>query len=164
MEQVSWDDCQEFLVGLSQRTGGEFRLPTEAEWEYACRAGTTSALNNGKNLTSAGSRCSNLDEVAWYDKNSGGVLHSVGCKKPNKWGLYDMHGYVWEWCQDWYDDYVNEAETDPQGPSSGLGRIIRGGSWYRFAERCRSAYRGGCPADNRSNFLGFRVVMSASQD
>jgi len=164
VEQVSWDDCQEFLVMLSRKTGQEFRLPTEAEWEYACRAGTSNALNSGKDLTTEDGCCHHLDEVAWYDENSAEVTHPVGGKKPNKWGLYDMHGNVWEWCQDWFGDYSNGTQVDPQGPSSGSGRVLRGGSWSYDAKDCRSAVRDSGPPGSRSYDGGFRIVLSASQD
>ena len=133
-------------------------MPTEAEWEYACRAGTTTALNNRKALTSARGQCRNLDEVAWYDENSV-TTHPVEQKRPNAWSLYDMHGNVWEWCQDWYGEYPSGSATDPTGPSSGSGRVLRGGSWVGYAGCCRSARRGRFPPSFRSFYLGFRVVL-----
>jgi formylglycine-generating enzyme required for sulfatase activity len=152
VENVSWDDIQGFiqrLNGLSQRY--TFRLPTEAEWEYACRAGTT------------GDYAGSLDAMAWYEANSGNRTHPVGQKQPNAWGLYDMHGNVWEWCQDWYDYnyYEQSPGTDPQGPSSGSRRVNRGGSWYLSAAHCRSANRLGHSPGNRLNSLGFRLVRMA---
>ena len=149
VEKVSWDDCQAFIAKLNEKlaargdarpptvgTGGRaspragaFRLPTEAEWEYACRAGTT------------GPYAGDLDAMAWYSANSGLETHPVGQKKANSWGLYDMHGNVWEWCQDWYGGYPAGSVTDPAGPGSGSGRVIRGGSWSSSAGRCRSANR-----------------------
>jgi len=163
VERVSWNDCQEFLQKMSRITGKSFRLPTEAEWEYTCRAGTTSDLNSGKELTNIDS-CPNLDQVAWYVTNSGYKPHPVGKKNPNAWGLYDMHGNVWEWCQDWKGSYASGTQTDPQGPSSGSDRILRGGTWIFYAKNCRSAYRGGLAPGFCTNFIGFRIVMSASQD
>ena len=141
VESVSWNDCQEFC----EKTG--LQLPTEAQWEYACRAGTTDAY------------AGNLDEMAWYRDNSGSKTHPVGTKKPNAWGLYDMHGNVWEWCQDRYGDYPSGSITDPTGSSSGSLRVIRGGSWSYYARDCRSAYRGGSEPGDRGNYLGFRVVQ-----
>ena len=118
VEQVSWDNCQEFIQRLNQKEGtSKYRLPTEAEWEYACRAGTT------------GPYAGDLDSMGWYDGNSGRRTHLVGQKKPNAWGLYDMHGNVWEWCSDWYGEDTSGSITDPEGPSSGPSRVLRGGSW-----------------------------------
>lgn len=185
VEQVSWNDCQEFLKKLSLRKGKKFRLPTEAEWEYACRAGTETALYTGR-LTIKGERNGpELDAVAWYGGNSGVTYsggydssgwgekqynhtkagtHPVGQKKANAWGLYDMIGNVWEWCQDWKGSYSSGTKTNPQGPSSGGGRVLRGGAWYTLAACCRSACRSGPIPDTRSSGDGFRVVLSASQD
>jgi formylglycine-generating enzyme required for sulfatase activity len=159
VETVSWDDCQAFL----KKFGTGARLPTEAEWEYACRAGTTTALNNGKKLTSTEGQCPNLDEVAWYDKNSGGKTHPVGQKQPNAWGLYDMHGNVWEWCADWYGAYPTGAATDPQGSQTGSFRVLRGGSWYYFAYNCRVAYRYFNRPALRNLHYGFRAVLPPGQ-
>ncbi|MBQ9771104.1 MAG: SUMF1/EgtB/PvdO family nonheme iron enzyme [Lentisphaeria bacterium] len=165
VEQVSWDDAKSFCSKLNDLkrnelpAGYRFDLPTEAQWEYACRAGTTTALNNGLNLTSVNSRCSNLEEVAWYDENSDGKTHPVGQKKPNAWGLYDMHGNVYEWCNDWNSNYPSRAVTDPTGPDLGSRRVIHGGSWYSTAQRCRSAFRlSSYPADQYS-YVGFRVAL-----
>ena len=126
------------------------RLPTEAEWEYACRAGTT------------GDYAGNLDEMGWYDQNSGKQTHPVGQKKPNPWGLYDMHGNVWEWCWDWRDAKL-EGGTDPVGPASGSSRVFRGGSWGRFAFRCRAANRYGYYPSGCGNNIGFRAVLPPGQ-
>ena len=164
VECVSWDDAKAFCRKLNDLkrnelpAGYRFDLPTEAQWEYACRAGTTTALNNGRNLTGEYS-CSNLNEVAWYGTNSGGRIRPVGQKKANAWGLYDMHGNVWEWCRDCYGKYTGDV-TDPVGPSSGSGRVLRGGSWNYYALSCRSAYR----FCGRSPYfcigdLGFRVAL-----
>ena len=165
VEQVSWDDAKSFCSKLNDLkrnelpAGYRFDLPTDAQWEYACRAGTTTALNNGLNLTSEIVLCPNLDEVAWYVGNSDVKTHPVGQKKPNTWGLYDMHGNVWEWCNDWYADYPSGAVTDPTGPASGSLRVVRGGSWLCFALRCRSAYRGGRDPMHRDGDVGFRIAL-----
>jgi formylglycine-generating enzyme required for sulfatase activity len=154
VENVSWKDVQEFLRRLNAREGGpKYRLPTEAEWEYAARAGTSTAYSFGDSERQ-------LREYAWYDGNSGNKTHPVGQKKPNEWGLYDMQGNVWEWVQDWYgkDSYTSAAVTDPQGPPSGSHRVIRGGSWYYGAGSCRSAYRGHYGPGYRGGHLGFRLL------
>ena len=152
VERVSWNDVQEFLRKLNQLESGKgYRLPTEAEWEYACRAGTT------------GDRYGDIDAVAWYDKNSGGGTHTVGKKKPNAWGFYDMLGNVWEWCMDWYDDYPSVDVTDPTGPSSGSGRVDRGGGWYNIAQGCRAAFRSGYDPGSRGNYLGFRLARDSAR-
>jgi len=137
VEKVSWDDCQEFIKKLDAREEGrKYRLPTEAEWEYACRAGS-----QGKYCF--GDKESKLKEYAWYSKNSGGKTHPVGKKKSNRFGLYDVHGNVWEWCQDWYDKgyYKSSPEVDPKGPSDGSIRVYRGGGWRYDAGFCSSAVR-----------------------
>ncbi|MDO4575287.1 MAG: formylglycine-generating enzyme family protein [Planctomycetia bacterium] len=158
--RVNWEECQEFCQKLRSQ-GLNVQLPTEAQWEYACRAGTTTSLNNGSNITSEEGSCYNLNEVGWYDKNSDSTTHVVGQKKPNAWGLYDMHGNVWEWCQDWYgsDYYKNSPTNDPTGPASGSYRVYRGGSWFLNAEHCRSAIRGSNTPTNRYDYLGFRPVF-----
>ena len=148
MEEVSWNDCQKFC----RKAGGGCRLPTEAEWEYACRAGSAGMY--------AGSGV--LNEMGWFDDNSDEKTHPVGWKKPNAWGLYDMHGNVWEWCQDWYGgDYPAGAATDPTGPAAGVMHAIRGGSWCSPSESCRSACRLAFLPDIRDNNEGFRVVLPA---
>ena len=130
------------------------RLPTEAEWEKACRAGSTTRYCFGESETQ-------LSDYAWYDDNSARRTHAVGQKKPNAWGLYDMHGNVWEWCSDWYggDYYENSQESDPEGPSSGSFRVGRGGSWYYDARDCRSANRIIGSPGLRYELLGFRVSL-----
>jgi formylglycine-generating enzyme required for sulfatase activity len=155
VEEVSWDDAQEFCRALSERDGREYRLPTEAEWEYACRAGSTSAWCFGDDEEELG-------DYAWYDENSDDRTHPVGRKKPNAWGIHDMHGNVWEWCADWYDDYPDIPATDPLGPEDGSPRVICGGSWSYNAEYCRSALRHGLDPDSRFFDLGFRVAVSST--
>ena len=159
VEMVSWNDAVEFCRKLSdlpaeKSAGHVYRLPTEAEWEYACRAGTTTKYSFGDDA-------SKLEQYAWYDKNSDRRTHPVGEKKPNAWGLYDMHGNVWEWCQDWDGDYPSGSVTDPTGAASGSVRVCRGGSWVSFSVNCRSAYRYWYSPDYRDYFLGFRVLRSS---
>ena len=157
VETVSWNDIQDFIRKLKQQEGGsKYRLPTESEWEYACRAGSTTAYCFG------GSK-GDLGSYVWYDTNSGSRTHPVGQKQPNAWGLYDMHGNVWEWCSDRYGDYASGTVTDPEGPSSGDSRVFRGGSWYDYARNCRSANRDWYSPGERSRSLGFRLVLSPGQ-
>jgi formylglycine-generating enzyme required for sulfatase activity len=154
VERVSWEDAQAFIGHLNTREGHtRYRLPTEAEWEYAACAGSTT-------LYYFGDDSSRLGEYAWYGENAGGQTHPVGTLQPNAWGLYDMHGNVWEWVQDWYSTYTTEAVTDPQGPASGSSRVLRGGSWSDGAWHCRSAYRD-CAPGYRSDNLGFRLLRTA---
>ena len=153
VEQVSWNDCQEFIRKLNAKGQGTFRLPTEAEWEYACRAGSRTRFCFGDSD-------SDLGEYGWYGSNWGGTTHSGGQKRPNAWGLYDIHGNVWEWCQDWYGDYPSGNVTDPRGPGTGTYRVVRGGGWYYAPARCRSALRSGNAPGNRRGRLGFRVVRT----
>ncbi|MEI8376370.1 MAG: formylglycine-generating enzyme family protein, partial [Planctomycetota bacterium] len=153
VEQVSWDDCQQFLVKLNAKVGGQggkFVLPTEAQWEYACRAGSTGKFCFGDDEEQLG-------EYAWYSSNSGSKTHPVGEKKPNAFGLYDMHGNVWEWCQDWYGTYGAEAVDDPSGPTTGSNRVNRGGGWRYNGWHCQSAYRFINVPGYRHGILGFRV-------
>jgi len=167
VEKISWDQAVEFCAKLTEveRAAGrlpanfEYALPTEAQWEYACRAGTTSALNSGKELTAAEGTCPNLDEVAWYEGNSGGKTHPLGRKRANAWGLCDMHGNLWEWCADWLGDYGDEGLTDPAGPPRGEKRVLRGGGWRHQAWTCRSSKRYGCEPDQRLGSFGFRVAL-----
>ena len=151
VESVSWDDVQDFILELNGRESGSgyrYRLPTEAEWEYAARAGTT------------GARHGELDSIAWYDGNSGGTTHRVGQKRANGWGLHDMLGNVWEWTADWYGDYPSGTVTDPRGPSTGSNRVGRGGRWGSIARLVRPAllYRGS--RDRRHDLIGFRLVRT----
>ena len=152
VEQVSWDDCQSFCRKLSQKLGQQVQLPTEAQWEYACRAGTT------------GDYAGTLDEMAWYYDNSGLMTHVVGQKKPNALGLYDMHGNVWEWCSDYYDKefYARSPTSAPENTATSPDRVLRGGCYREFAENCRSAFRYGAGPDNRSRSLGLRVLLVPS--
>ncbi len=158
VEQVSWRDCQEFIKRLSALGEGTYRLPTEAEWEYACRAGSPEAFVNGEIVSLFCDFDPNLDLMGWYCGNSDRHTHPVAQKHPNAWGLYDMHGNVLEWCQDWYGDYPLSTEPDPLGPKSGSGRVIRGGSWFSSAKNCRAAFRFISPPNSRSPLLGFRLV------
>lgn len=155
VEQVSWDDAQEFLRRLNARERGvTYRLPTEAEWEYAARAESTGRWSFGDDA-------SRLGQYAWYGDNAGGRTHPVGQKQPNAWGLYDMHGNVWEWVQDWYGDYTSGTAVDPTGPTSGAYRVYRGGGWLFGARDCRSAHRLiGAPGD-RYVSLGLRLLRVA---
>ena len=160
VENVSWEDAVEFCRRLNElpaerESGRIYRLPTEAEWEYACRAGTVTAYSFGDDEPQLG-------EYAWFRSNSDDMTHVVGQKKPNTWGLYDMHGNVWEWCQDRYDGYPSGAVTDPSGPSSGSLRVNRGGSWRNSAWGCRSSIRDGNVSMLRFNVLGFRLAAVPS--
>jgi formylglycine-generating enzyme required for sulfatase activity len=155
VEMVSWTEATAFCKKLSEKSRHAVRLPTEAEWEYACRAGTATAFSFGDSDGALG-------DYAWYISNSSNTTHPVGQKKPNAWGLYDMHGNVWEWCADWYGDYPKGAVTDPQGAASGTYRVLRGGSWSHGAGDCRAARRyDGYPGTPRRS-CGFRVVVSVS--
>ena len=164
---VSWDDAMDFCAKLTaiEKEAGRlpegygYTLPTEAQWEYACRAGTTTALNSGKNLSDI-YKCSEMDEVGWYGYNSDGMSQRVGQKQPNAWGLYDMHGNVMEWCLDWYTwSYPTSAVVDPMGPETGVRHLIRGGSWDNPATQCRSAYRV-MPLQDKGDLAGFRVALA----
>lgn len=157
VEQVSWEDCQQFIAKLNSREqaasrlppGYAYSLPTQAQWEYACRAGTTGAY--------AGV----LDSMGWYDANSGNRTQPVGQKQANAWGFHDMHGNVWEWCQDWFaDNLPGGSITDPVEPRSGSGRVRRGGGLWHVARLCRSAYREWSSPGIRDNDLGFRLALS----
>jgi formylglycine-generating enzyme required for sulfatase activity len=154
VESVSWDECQTFLKILSAKEGKKYRLPTEAEWEYACRAGSPTKYYFGENYEK-------LDEYGWYGENSDGTTHPVGGKRPNAWGLYDMHGNVDERCQDFFgkDYYKNSPAANPTGPESGESRVDRGGCWRDIPRSCGSASRNSVLPDIRRNYLGFRVVL-----
>jgi formylglycine-generating enzyme required for sulfatase activity len=164
VEQVSWNDAVSYCAKLTGKqkaagrlpVGYEYRLPTEAEWEYGCRAGTTTGFSFGDDE-------SKLGEYAWYRDNSGNTTHSVGEKKPNGWGLYDMHGNVWEWCQDRYGSkHPGGSVTDPQGPATGSQRVKRGAAWHSRAGYCRSGsrYDDGYEAGGQSGSVGFRPVLA----
>ena len=158
VEQVSWVQVQDFIGRLNARSGGgSYRLPTEAEWEYAARAGTTTDTYAG-DITQPEGNDPVVDGIAWYRRNSGFRTHPVGRKAPNGWGLYDMLGNVWEWVGDWYGAYPGGSVTGPSGPSSGSNRVVRGGGWRDFAETYRSATRGRSSPGGRRNSLGFRLV------
>jgi formylglycine-generating enzyme required for sulfatase activity len=154
VEKVSWDDAVAFCDKLSAVEGvakGTYRLPTEAEWEYAARAGAP------------GARYGDVGEVAWYDGNAGGQTHDVGTKKANAWGLHDMLGNVWEWTGDWYGSYADGVQVDPVGPGAGSDRVIRGGSWSFDAQYARAAYRNGGDPSSRYDSLGFRPTRSLTK-
>ncbi len=154
VEKVSWHDVQKFIEKLNKKEGtNKYRLPTEAEWEYACRAGSTTVFYFG-------SFKEELNSFAWNSSNSSEWTHSIRQKKPNAWGLYDMHGNVGEWCSDWYGDYTSDSMTDPVGPEKGNQRVFRGGSWRNIARFCRSAYRYGVDPNYRRPTGGFRVVKN----
>jgi len=150
---VSWQDAEAFCKWLSTRDGRTYRLPIEAEWEYACRAGRTGRYGFDE-------ATEDLENCAWYDGNSRRSAHPVGRKEPNRWGLYDMHGNVAEWCADWWDAgyYAKTPLDDPTGPPSGTFRVLRGGSWYDNATMCRAAYRGRGLPSSRYDLQGFRVA------
>src|SRR3954470_9435607 len=162
VEQVTWDDCQEWLRQLNrvEEAGNrlpqslQYRLPTEAEWEFACRAGTSTRFHFGESD-------GQLGDYAWYSEKSGRQLHPVGEKKANAWGFYDMHGNVWEWCEDWYGGPLpGGSVTDPKGPVFGTNRVFRGGSWGMVASRCRSAFRVWNKPGYRDYTVGFRVALA----
>ena len=154
VDQVSWDSAVEFCKTISRKTGKTVRLPTEAEWEYACRAGGATRYCFGDDADGA-----RLTEYAWYTGNSGSAYHPVGLKKPNDWGLYDVHGNAWQWCADWFGPYEKEAQRDPTGPASGVHRIARGASANDGPLNCRSARRGRRAPDDWIKGLGFRVAV-----
>ena len=153
VESVSWKDCQKFISKLNKKTGRKFRLPTEAEWEYAARGGKKS-----RGYQYSGS--SNISDVAWYAGNSSNKTHPVGTKQANELGLYDLSGNVWEWCQDCHGSYVSSSQTNPIGVESGTFRVRRGGSWLNSAWGCRSSYRYCDAPDYRFNYIGLRLVLS----
>lgn len=158
VEQVSWDDVQKFIAALNQKEGKHYRLPTEAEWEYAARAGTKTAYFFGDDEGL-------LSQYAWFKGNSGKKTHPVGMLLPNAWGLYDMLGNVWEWCQDWYDKeyYTKNSGADPSGPLSGSDRVIRSGSWNKIPYYLRAAIRNYASPDGVDDSLGFRLVLPVQQ-
>ena len=148
---VSWNDCQEFIKKLNAKTNGGYRLQTESEWEYACRAGTTTAYSFGDKIT---------PKDANYGDSKLGATVVVGGYKPNAFGLCDMHGNVWEWCEDWYGDYPKGAVTDPKGPATGKYRVLRGGSFYGDVSRARSSFQNGITPTYWLNLVGFRLATT----
>jgi formylglycine-generating enzyme required for sulfatase activity len=166
VDQASWNDATDYCAKLTaaERAAGRlpagwaYRLPTEGEWEYACRAGTTTRLSYGDDPG-----YSQLNNYAWWGSNSGSTTHAVGLKQPNPWGLYDMAGNVWEWCSDWYGSYPGGSVTDPRGATSGSYRVFRGGSWVFDGLRCRSAFRDSSTPDFRFIDIGFRAVLAPGQ-
>ena len=157
---VSWNDAQEFIAALNAKEGhNRYRLPSEAEWEYVARAGTTTVYSFGDDVRELG-------VYAWFNGDfSTGGSHPVGQKKPNQWGLYDVHGNAWEWVRDWYDPayYRTSTTVDPNGPASGSERVVRGGSWHATGNGWRSASRRDYAPDYRGISIGFRLVMEAEQ-
>lgn len=157
VENVSWNDCQEFIIRLNQITGRNFRLPTEAEWEYAARGG-----NRSRGYKYSGSNI--IEEVGWYDDNSRNRSHPVGRKKPNELEIYDMTGNVWEWCEDWYGDYIGGLNSNPTGPSHGSYHVLRGGSWNNPIDGQHISYRARNYANskrpsNGQSVYGLRLVL-----
>ena len=154
VEKVSWEDVQGFIAALNQREGvRSYRLPTEAEWEYAARGGTQTAYHFGDTAN-------RLGQYGWDDENAGERTHPVGQKRPNGWGLYDMHGNVWEWVADWHGDYPSGRVSDPGGPSTGARRVLRGGGWNRDARNCRAALRNYATPDARGSSIGIRLART----
>ncbi len=158
MQSTAWKECQDFIDKLNDLKLGKFRMPTEAEWEYACRAGTTTRFHWGDDP-----ELTEIDDYAWYDENAEGQSYEAGEKKPNPWGLYDMTGNVYEWCSDWYSAYTDRTQKDPQGPKKGTHKVFRGGEWFNPPENCRSAFRGKFPPGGWLYFAGVRVVMEIEE-
>ena len=154
VEKVSWEDCQSFVIKLNELTGKNFRLPTEAEWEYAARGGNKS---NGFKFSGG----NNIAEVAWYSENGNKISHPVATKAPNELGIYDMSGNVWEWCSDWYSSsyYTSSSQTNPTGPNSGSYRVYRGGSWSGNDRYCRVSHRDSNYPSYRFNYVGLRLAL-----
>jgi formylglycine-generating enzyme required for sulfatase activity len=169
VERVGWGDATAYCAALTERArlagriapNSIYRLPTEAEWEYACRGWSSTRFSYGEDPG-----WTNLTNYAWYGDNSEGQTHPVGQKLPNPWGLYDIHGNVWEWCLDWFGTYSGGIALDPHGPATGRDRVIRGGGWLcwlEYARNCRSAYRNIINPDFRNDYFGFRAVLAPGQ-
>ena len=158
VEYISWKDCQDFCKRLTEKIGRKVRLPTEAEWEYACRADSSKEYCFGDDPDK-------LFDYAWFASNARGTTHPIWKRKPNEWGMYGMHGNVQEWCQDWFDEnyYRMSPVADPPGPDYGYNRVVRGGSWMRQADFCRSAHRDGDTPNTKCNHIGFRVVIEPTE-
>ena len=154
VNNVSWNDCVSFINCLNTLTGKEFRLPTEAEWEYAAKGGSKGRYNGYK--YSGGN---NLNNVAWSYENSGGKPHGVAQKSPNELGIHDMSGNVWEWCSDWYASYPDSQVTNPQGPADGNKKVCRGGSWNDRGKECRISRREARTPDTGNPYIGFRLAL-----
>ena len=152
VEEVSWEDCKTFIRKLNALTGKNFRMPTEAEWEFAARGG-----NKSRGYKYSGSNT--LSDVAWYTDNSSSTTHPVATKASNELGIYDMSGNVWEWCSDWYGSYSSSSQYNPTGPNSGSGRVLRGGSWDGHARYCRVSFRDGSLPTRRDYYLGLRLAL-----
>ena len=158
VEGVSVNDCLEFIWRVNNKRNYPFRLPTEAEWEHACRAGASTSFFNGEITEMLLRHDPCLDAIGWYCSNSGNKTHPVAEKQPNTWGLFDMHGNVCEWCDDQYEEYPVTPQSNPKGVTFGRGCVVRGGSWQSEARNCRAASRFYYPPDFKSNFVGFRLV------
>jgi formylglycine-generating enzyme required for sulfatase activity len=156
VEKVSWNDVQKFINKLNQKTGKNYRLPTEAEWEYAARGG----ISTSKAYATKYAGGNNLSDVGWYSDNSSSKTHPVGQKKENELGIYDMTGNVWEWCSDWYSKYGKSSQTNPKGPETGSRRVLRGGSWSDYLQVCRVSWRDRYDPDYCNLNVGFRLVLS----
>ena len=169
--KVSWYDCKKFIKKINRLNEGKYRLVTEAEWEYACRAGSTTAYSWGNTIdchnAMYGNNSKKSKECLDFVKSRGLAIDRPAPVKsypPNAWGLYDMHGNVWEWCQDWWGDYPTTAITDPGGPDSGTGKVRRGGSWFKHGYSCRSANRTLAHPSNKFQTTGFRLIWSKEAD
>jgi formylglycine-generating enzyme required for sulfatase activity len=163
VERVSWEDCRNFCRRIDAKFAGlRMRLPTEAEWEYGCRAGTTTAFHDGSACVAPEAQDPALERLGWYAANSDGRTCNVGQLNPNMWGLQDMHGNVWEWCHDFYGPYSGGTQADPSGPVEGHVRVVRGGSWVNLPRLCRSACRRWRHATNSFDFLGLRLAVDSA--